>query len=169
MPADAAGYVGSDFSRHFYDLRTTVRTLVAEASKRVILAAPYWDEQVASDLADLLERRLRAGVRVAVLARRPQAGTTNERALAILRAALADSPGSEVRILERASKVDPFGASTFHFKVACADSRRAYLGSANFNTAGLNSRWELGVLLGPRNAGVLAQCLEGLWSAASAQ
>lgn len=132
----------------------------------MLLAAPYWDLEVATDLAELLRRRQEAGVRVAILARQPQAGSVNERALTAVRDILVESSPSCIRILEHPSSSDPFGTSTFHFKAACADATRVYLGSANFNTAGLGSRWELGVRLGGRRARVITDLVETLWASA---
>lgn len=164
-PADARSVVAEAYQRQFSDLRTTIRTIVAAAKHRVLLAAPYWDVQVASDLAEILRRRKDAGVTVAILARQPHVGSTNERALAVLRDALPESSSCQIRILEHRSPDDPFGWSTFHFKAACADGMHAYLGSANFNTAGLSSRWELGVKLGGRRARTIAELLEALFAA----
>lgn len=164
-PADAQSVVAEAYQRQFSDLRTTVRTIVAATKRRVLLAAPYWDVQVATDLAEILRRRKDAGVSVAILAREPHAGSTNERALAVLRDALPDSSSCQIRILEHPSAGDPFGWSTFHFKAACADGIHAYLGSANFNTAGLSSRWELGVKLGGGRARTIAELLEALFAA----
>lgn len=164
-PADAQSVVPEAYQRQFSDLRTTVRTIVAAAKERILLAAPYWDVQVASDLAEILRRRREAGVSVAILARQPHAGSTNERALAAVRDALPESPDCQIRILEHRSVGDPFGWSTFHFKAACADGAHAYIGSANFNTAGLSSRWELGVKLGGRRARTVAELLEALFAA----
>jgi phosphatidylserine/phosphatidylglycerophosphate/cardiolipin synthase-like enzyme len=164
-PADAQNVVAEAYQRQFSDLRTTVRTIVASTKHRVLLAAPYWDVQVATDLAEILRRRKDAGVSVAILARQPHTGSTNERALAVLRDALPESSSCQIRILEHPSAGDPFGWSTFHFKAACADGMHAYLGSANFNTAGLASRWELGVKLGGRRARTIAELLEALFAA----
>ena len=85
--------------RQFFDLRTTIRSILAEAQSRVLLAAPFWDLEVAADLAEILRRRQQAGVRVAILSRQPQLGSTNEYALAAIRAALPPSSGCEIRIL----------------------------------------------------------------------
>jgi phosphatidylserine/phosphatidylglycerophosphate/cardiolipin synthase-like enzyme len=164
-PSDVSPSVKESYERQFFDLRTTIRSILAEAQSRVLLAAPFWDLEVAADLAEILRRRQQAGVRVAILGRQPQSGSTNEYALAAIRAALPPSSGCEIRILERPSVSDPFGSSTFHFKAACADAAHVYLGSANFNTAGLGSRWELGVRLGGRRARLVAELLETLWLA----
>ena len=165
-PVDALTDVDESYQRHFSDLRTTLRALVAEASQRILLAAPYWDVEVASDFAEILRRRLDAGVSVAILARRPQAGSTSEHALAAIHGKLRISSGCQIRILERPSDRDRFGSSTFHFKAACTDGTHVYLGSANFNTAGLASRWELGVRLEGDRARTVSELLETLFAAA---
>lgn len=161
-PGDPPAMVGDDFRRRFLDLRTAIRSMIASARFRVLLASPFWDLEVATDLAEILRRRQLAGVQVAVLARQPQPGTTNERALSALRQALPESSGCQIRILEQPSRDDPFGSSTFHFKAVCADSEHVYLGSANLNTAGLGSRWELGVRLGGSRARRVTDLIEML-------
>lgn len=165
-PSDVSPLAREGYERRFSDLRTAVRALVAEAQHRILLAAPFWDVEVAADLASLLLRRQDAGVLVAILARQPQAGSINERALATIRETLPDSSRCELRVLEQPSTSDPFGSTTFHFKAACADGIRAYVGSANFNTAGLASRWELGVRLGGTRARMVSDLLEILFAAA---
>ncbi len=165
-PADASHLVGAGFDRVFLDLRTSIRHLIADAKSRVLLAAPFWDLEVATDLAQLLRKRQGAGVDVAILARRPQSGSQNESALAVIHEALSGSGKQHMRILERPSTEDPFGSSTFHFKAAAGDGTTVYLGSANFNTAGLGSRWELGVRLGGRRAFYVSQLLDEIWLAA---
>jgi phosphatidylserine/phosphatidylglycerophosphate/cardiolipin synthase-like enzyme len=151
------------FEHDFADLRTSIRALIVSARESLLLAAPYWDETVASDLGELLERRLDAGVRVALLARRPTVASASGRALAHLYNRLA-APGNTfaAKLLDLPSSRDPFGTATFHFKVAAADHERVYLGSANFNTAGMASRWELGVILRGEQARTVSAVVERL-------
>jgi len=73
----------------------------------------------------------------------------------------------DLKHLDEPWKGDPFGSLTFHFKTAIADAERAYLGSANFNTAGLASRWELGVLLTGVHARRIASLVEAVIQAPS--
>lgn len=153
--------------RSFLDLRTALRSLIASTRKRLVLASPFWDTHVAEDLAALLERRLEAGVQIYILARAPTAANTNRDALRILRAIRNQERCCDIRILEQPSPDDPFGRSTFHFKTACSDAERVYLGSANFNTAGLASRWELGVLLEGARGRLVSSLVESLLGAAT--
>jgi phosphatidylserine/phosphatidylglycerophosphate/cardiolipin synthase-like enzyme len=146
----------------FSDLRTTVRSLLGEAQRSVIIASPYWDVDVAEDLGALLERRLTAGVGVRVLAREAREGTQNLGALRCMKKICGAFTNFSIGILEEPSASDPFGSYTFHFKAACADAKRVYLGSANFNTAGLGSRWELGVVLRGQEARRVCRLLETL-------
>jgi phosphatidylserine/phosphatidylglycerophosphate/cardiolipin synthase-like enzyme len=163
--ADYPEFSGGQSNRPFLELRTSVRSLIAEATTSLILAAPYWDTEVAEDLGGLVERRLSAGVRVTILARAARPGTSSAEALALLSAIGRQYSSFDIRILEQPSINDPFGSSTFHFKAACADDERVYIGSANFNTAGMASRWELGVLLKGVQAGSVARLLNMLVSA----
>jgi len=165
-PASGQSKTSMALDRSFLDLRTALRSLIASARKRLVLASPFWDTNVAEDLAVLLERRLEAGVEICILARAPTGGNTNRDALRILRAVRYQERCCDIRILEQPSSDDPFGRSTFHFKVACSDSERVYLGSANFNTAGLASRWELGVLLEGARGRLVSSLVESLLGAA---
>lgn len=165
-PASGQSKTSMALDRSFLDLRTALRSLIASTRERLVLASPFWDTHVAEDLAVLLERRLEAGVQVVILARAPTAGNTNRDALRILKAVHCEDRYCDIRILEQPSFDDPFGRSTFHFKVACSDAERVYLGSANFNTAGLASRWELGVLLEGARGRRVSSLVESLLGAA---
>lgn len=165
-PVSGQSKTSMALDRSFLDLRTAVRSLIASTTKRLVLASPFWDTNVAEDLAALLERRLEAGVQIFILSRAPAAGNTNRDALRILKAVRCQARYCDIRILEQPSTDDPFGRSTFHFKVACSDSERVYLGSANFNTAGLASRWELGVLLEGARGRLVSSLVESLLGAA---
>jgi hypothetical protein len=165
-PAGGQKKTSMALDRSFLDLRTSLRSLIASTRTRLVLASPFWDTHVAEDLAVLLERRLEAGVQICILARAPTGANTNRDALRILRAVRCQERCCDIRILEQPSPDDPFGRSTFHFKVACSDGERVYLGSANFNTAGLASRWELGVLLEGARARLVSSLVESLVGAA---
>jgi phosphatidylserine/phosphatidylglycerophosphate/cardiolipin synthase-like enzyme len=128
-------------------LRTTLRSVIAGSQRDLILASPFWDLEVATDLSMLLARRLEAGVRIRIIARDPQPGSPSDRAISLISRIEAAKARCDIRILDKVSARDRFGRETFHFKMVGADRSVAYIGSANFDTAGLASRWELGVLL----------------------
>lgn len=166
VPRDGRELITTPYEKSFLDLRTAVRSLAASAARRLILASPFWDMEVAADIGALIERRLAAGAEVVVLARSPAAGTGNREALNLLTSISVRDNRCQTLVLDRYSERDPFGSSTFHFKAACADGNRVYLGSANFNTAGLSSRWELGVLLDGTRAQPVVDLLDSLVSIA---
>lgn len=162
-PGGITNVASNDFGRDFSDLRTTVRALIAGARSRLFLASPYWDLDVARDLGGLMARRVADGVAVRVLSRRPRAGTSTGEGFAELRKVIKDGRESGLRILEERCPTDTFGSRTFHFKLAVADGKTAYVGSANFNTAGMASRWELGVLVRGESARVLDELAQTLY------
>ena len=164
-PQDTAAAPDYNFTRELSDLRTAVRSLIASARETLLLASPFWDLDVAADLATLISRRVSDGVRVHVLSRNAKPDTPAGHALGPLRKALGDRGPSGLRVLDVPSRLDPFGSVTFHFKLAVADHASAYLGSANFTTAGLASRWELGVLLRGSAARTLGRLGEALYAA----
>lgn len=130
--------------REAAELRAAVLGVIASAKHDLILASPFWDEETADEIADLLTKRLDAGVQVRILGRftEPSVSPTS----AILRR-LAGHERCSVLAWFSATPGDG-GVQTFHFKAALADEGRvAYLGSANFTTYGLRSRMELGVIV----------------------
>lgn len=145
--------------RHAVDLRSTIIDLIAATHTRLVLASPFWDADTVADMANLLERRLNAGVGVRILGR---FGTHTDPDVMRQLAALA-ARGCKLYEWYQPSAVDPFGAITFHFKAAVSDGgERAYLGTANFTTSGLRSRMEIGVVLGGETAGRLARIVDAV-------
>lgn len=167
-PADAKERTPVAFERIFWDLRTTLRSLIADCRHSLVLASPYWDIDVVEDIYPLLERRLDDSVDIRIVSRRPRESSAHFHALRRLCDLIRPGRICEVRLLEEPSSLDPFHSRTFHFKVAVADSERVYLGSANFNTAGLASRWELGVLLAGLEAKRIAELLKAIMESSSA-
>ncbi len=164
-PALGLTQVDSRVPQRFQDLRTAVRSLIASAEHTLVLASPFWDPEVAADLATLIGRRLSAGVEVRIITRQPRSESDANALRSLSQAASGRTP--QLRVLETASELDRFGSATFHFKAAVADGSVAYIGSANFNVAGLLSRWELGTLLRGEMAHQVGDLLESLYAAAS--
>jgi phosphatidylserine/phosphatidylglycerophosphate/cardiolipin synthase-like enzyme len=165
-PAIGPQQAGYPFERYFADIRTAVRGLVASAKAQLLLASPFWDTDVVAELVPLIERRLDAGVGVQVLTRAPVVGSVGAQALRMLGDVRVGASRCDVRILEERSVLDPFGRATFHFKIVSADGVRVYLGSANLNTAGMASRWELGVIMADAQARRISELVSALLVAA---
>ncbi len=127
------------------DLRAAILDVIASAHRRVVLVSPFWDDDTASELAELLGRRLEAGVSADVLGRFDgRDGGGGE----LLAARLARNSACRFFSWYETSALDRFVAQTFHFKsVVADDGEKAYLGTANLTTSGLRSRMELGVVL----------------------
>ncbi|HSH78865.1 MAG TPA: phospholipase D-like domain-containing protein, partial [Herpetosiphonaceae bacterium] len=149
------------------DLRATLVDLVLSARDRIVLAAPFWDRVTVDELAELLDRRLAAGVRLDILTRSAPAIGDGDTAL-VERL----GPHASLRLYRwyERNSADLFGTQTFHIKAAVIDDgERAYLGSANMTAGGLRSRMELGVelpaqrlLRDPQLIGELRDPLTGL-------
>lgn len=143
-----------------WDLRASLIDCIAGAHHRIVLASPFWDEETADDLAELLNRRLAAGVVVDLLGREVGGPTASGQCLAALVGRLGHSSRLRATGWLKVAPNDS-GLQTFHFKCAVADGgKRAYLGSANFTTGGLRSRMELGVILSGTLASALARILD---------
>jgi hypothetical protein len=80
----------------------------------------------------------------------------SEQGFALITRRLQSYPGCRAFIWNEVLPEDQFGTQTFHFKCIIADyGKQAYLGTANFTSASLRSRMELGVLLTGEYAGTL--------------
>jgi phosphatidylserine/phosphatidylglycerophosphate/cardiolipin synthase-like enzyme len=136
--------LASRICRDAGELRSAILDIVASAKSELILASPFWDEETTTDVEQLLEKRLDAGVTVTLL------GRFNEPDFALIASILrrlASHPRCSVLSWFSPAQGDK-NIQTFHFKAAVADQgTKAYLGSANLTTSGLRSRMELGVIL----------------------
>jgi len=142
------------------DLRAALIGLLASAQEHLLLAAPFWDEATIADLANILERRLQGGVQVDLLGRSASLHVGSERGFALIVERLHSYPGCRAFTWNEALAEDRFGSQTFHFKCIVADyGRQAYLGTANFTSASLRSRMELGVLFSGEEARILSRIL----------
>jgi phosphatidylserine/phosphatidylglycerophosphate/cardiolipin synthase-like enzyme len=160
LPSGLPAAVESALRIRTEDLRGVVVDLVAGAREELVLVSPFWDAATVDEIGPMLLQRLGAGVRVRVLGRFGT-GTPTIESNALARLAL--HPRCHLLSWYEASQDDPFGARTFHFKAAIADSGlRAYLGTANFTTSGLRSRLEIGVILEGAAACRLAEIAEAV-------
>ncbi len=142
------------------DLRGAVVDLVAQSSRDVVLASPFWDGATLQEIGPVLARRLENGVSVRLLGRFDREVTPEVRTAL---ARLAAHRECQLLTWYEPTADDPFGARTFHFKAAIADGgSRAYLGTANFTASGLRSRFEMGVLLEGDVAKRLARVVEAV-------
>ena len=125
--------------------RTTGETLiqlVTEATTTLRLAAPFIDRPGISYLADALAAATSRGVRLEILL--PPRSTHAGGALDELRTTIS-SDGNPDRLSVAALRDD---APWAHLKALTADSRAAYIGSANVTGAGLSGpNLELGILV----------------------
>lgn len=147
LPAGLDPRVETALRSHSVDLRSMLLGIIASARERIILASPFWDTETTSEIAELLARRLQAGVRADILGRFEE-HQTSESTVLLMR--LREYGQCRLYTWYEPNPADPFGAQTFHFKAAVADrGAKAYLGTANMTTSGLRSRMELGVVVGP--------------------
>jgi hypothetical protein len=151
----------SALSRSFFheadDLRAAILEIIASAKRQLILASPFWDQETTQELAELVDRRLSAGVEVTILGRfaEPSESSTTPS----LRRLAGHNHCQVVSWFHAGSAQST--VQTFHFKVAIADEgRTAYLGTANFTTSGLRSRMELGVILSGKPSKQLYRIME---------
>ncbi len=134
-----------ELSRQVDDLRAALLDVAASARSRIVLASPFWDQDTALEMVELLSRRLEAGVAVDILGR---FGGQRDGDAALLLSRLASNSRCRLYGWYEPSPLDPFGVQTFHFKATVADDGvKAYLGTANLTISGLRSRMELGVVL----------------------
>jgi len=144
LPPELEAEIEEGLRREAADLRAAILEIIASARRDLVLASPFWDEETADEIADLLKKRIEAGVHVSVLGRFAEPGTS-----AVAASLRQLSASGRCRVLSWFS-VGPGerNIQTFHFKAAVADEGEiAYLGTANFTMSGLRSRMELGVVI----------------------
>lgn len=132
-----------------------IRNMVAFAERRIVLASPFLDEGF-GELVKPLAGFLAGGGGVLLITRQLlDSGSRNAMAVGLLRSACGSQDGLDVVSWEE----EGLG---LHLKAVIADSRTAYVGSANLTWGGLGDHAELGVLLeGPSVAGI-EKVLDGL-------
>lgn len=157
LPVGLDAEVEKALRRNTVDMRSNLVEIIASARSWLALASPFWDAETAGELAEVLSRRLEAGVRVDLLGRFEE----KEEGMPHLRARLGGYENCQMFAWYERSAADRFRKQTFHFKaVVSDDGAKAYLGTANMNVAGLRSRMELGVILEGEVARQLAQIVK---------
>ena len=167
LPAGLPLAIQQTLRREASDLRAALVGLLAQAEEHLLLAAPFWDETTIADLGDILERRLKGGIQVDLLGRSASLQMGSEHGFALIIRRLQGYPGCRAFTWNEVLPEDRFGTQTFHFKCIIADyGKQAYLGTANFTSASLRSRMELGVLLTGEDARTLSRIVTQVLSVA---
>jgi phosphatidylserine/phosphatidylglycerophosphate/cardiolipin synthase-like enzyme len=157
LPVGLDALVEKALRRNTVDMRANLLEIIASAKSWIALASPFWDAETAGELAEVLSRRLEAGVHVDILGRFEE----KEEGMPQLRARLGRYENCQMFAWFERSSADRFRKQTFHFKAVVSDDGvKAYLGTANMNVAGLRSRMELGVILEGEVARQLAQIVK---------
>jgi phosphatidylserine/phosphatidylglycerophosphate/cardiolipin synthase-like enzyme len=158
LPTGLAASLQEAITAEASDLRAGLIGLLTEAREHLLLASPFWDIATMTDLGSILERRLNGGIRVDLLFRSLANPAERTQPGSQILERLAQHAGCRIWTWNTPHASDHFGNQTFHFKCIIADhGTRAYLGSANFTTASLRSRMELGVLLDGEDAQALSR------------
>jgi len=125
-----------------------LRQLVIEAQRRLVIVSPFLDSGFVA-LEPALERFLHAGGTILLITRDLlDPGTDNARVVNALRRRC----GSPPNLMTVSWEEEGLG---LHIKAVIADSRLAYVGSANLTRGGMGSHAELGVRLeGPAVRGI---------------
>ena len=157
LPVGLDSMVEKALRHNTVDMRANLMEIIASAKTWVALASPFWDAETARELAEVLIRRLDAGVRVDILGRfEEEDGGARQ-----LQAKLGGYQHCQLFAWLEENSADRFKRQTFHFKaVVSDDGAKAYLGTANLTASGLRSRMELGVILEGEVARQLAQIVK---------
>lgn len=167
LPAGLPLVIQQALQREADDLRATLVGLLAQAEEHLLLASPFWDDTTITDLGDILERRLKGGIRVDLLGRSATLQMGSEHGFALIIQRLQGYTGCRAFTWNEMLPEDRFGTQTFHFKCIIADyGKQAYLGTANLTSASLRSRMELGVLLTGEDARTLSRIVTQVLSVA---
>jgi phosphatidylserine/phosphatidylglycerophosphate/cardiolipin synthase-like enzyme len=144
LPPELETAIKEGLRREAADLRAAILEIIVSARRELVLASPFWDEETADEIGELLRKRIEAGVQVIVLGRFVEPSTS---ALTASLRQLSESGRCRVLSWFNVSQ-GVRNVQTFHFKAAVADKgNSAYVGTANFTTSGLRSRMELGVIV----------------------
>lgn len=127
------------------DMRSNLLDIISGAQSWVALVSPFWDVETVNELADVLIRRMEAGVYVHIMSRFDQ--KKRERGDDRLKAKLARFDKCTLYAWYEESSVDRLKHQSFHYKAIVSDDNKAYLGTANMTVGSLRSRMELGVIL----------------------
>ena len=169
LPAGLPLAIQQALQREADDLRAVLVGLLAQAEKHLLLASPFWDDTTIADLGDILERRLKGGIQVDLLGRSASLQMGSEHGFALIIRRLESYSGCRAFTWNEVLPEDRFGTQTFHFKCIVADyGKQAYLGTANFTSASLRSRMELGVLLTGEDARTLSRIVTPVLNVAHA-
>lgn len=127
--------------------------LIDGATSEVVLATPYVDQPAVSAVAGALATARGRGVDVQVITspgRGQEFAGLGGGELAL---------GGAVRVTEVRTEISPLGS---HAKVLVVDRERAYIGSANLTSAGLERHLEVGVVVYGQQVGELARLLAAM-------
>lgn len=145
LPPDAPSWLSNRVDHTDLGLRH----LAVQAQESLRIAAPYLDpeEAVLEDIAALPSR----GVSVRLLTREATGDDADKEQRESLERLAAKIPKAEKEafVARDLYSTDSFGRqrAAVHAKVVVVDEKRAYIGSANFTQTGLDSNFELGVLV----------------------
>lgn len=143
---------------HEVGARTTLgvlTTLVAQAERSLILAAPFIQAGAALNqepLASALVSALQRGVTVDIASTRESLDTLD-------RPRLCSQAKTYIRFFQPVLNYEDATKLGLHAKFCVADAQRAYVGSANLTKPGLQQHFEMGVLV----EGGIASQIEKLW------
>ncbi len=125
VPPGLAATLSRDFFDEADDLRAAILKIIASAKRRLILASPFWDQETTEELAELVDKRLNAGVEVTILHR--FAEPSDSSAISSFRKVQRHNHCQVVSWFQAGSAAGP--VQTFHFKVAITDhGHTGYLG-----------------------------------------
>lgn len=144
----------------FRDLDHFLREIIASATSRLLIAAPYLSPAGMAALQPSIATAAQQGAWIRLITGDLEdANGWNRRAIRSL------LNGAEGEIIRRRFRVLAARGETpvlLHAKVIVADGTRAYLGSANISLGALERNLELGVALEPAQAQTLEQLVSFL-------
>lgn len=137
-------------------LMTRLYEVINAAEETLYLVCPYWSEMGILGLMRHVTRERMDGLKVVVLTRPREAlDTDNLRGVIALTEELRQR-GADI-VVKSPLRGKDGKAPLVHAKVIVRDGVQAYLGSANFSLSGMESSFEVGVLLtGPQASGLQA-------------
>jgi phosphatidylserine/phosphatidylglycerophosphate/cardiolipin synthase-like enzyme len=141
--------------RGLKSLHAELCRLIIGSDNDIAIINPFFDRDGREKVLTYLEGALDRGVSVHILCR----GKVGGQARAFVRPLRSrGKEGVEVRMLPKGRE------ASVHAKLLIADSKYAYVGSANLTGRSLAYNLELGVILGGNAASILNDIFDQLWS-----
>ncbi|MGG0942067.1 phospholipase D-like domain-containing protein [Bacillus subtilis] len=159
IPSAIVSLLPSTISKEFKFINTWIQNLIQTAQNRVLFFSPYYSiagiQNLMISLNALISNKENVIVDVIVSDLDLE---MNSRAIDFLIGSISLRNNNKLRVFE--PKTKSTGELGFHAKLLLIDSKKGYMGSANFSERALNTQFELGVSLDEQQTSSLTALID---------